>query len=70
MDTCERASRRGEGSVCISEHLLLVAVTHLFLAVGQEGTKVLLKHALRDVKNGDFAKMLEVAGFIEPIPRS
>ena len=70
MDACESASRRGECSVCISEHLLLAAATHMFLAVGQEGTKALLKHALRDVKNGDFAKMLEGEGFIEPIPRS
>lgn len=65
MNACRKASNRGTSEETISEHLLLAAVTRLFLTVDEEGTEALLQSALDDVKSGDFARMLEEAGFIE-----
>lgn len=70
MRVCDKAIRRGARDETISEHLLLAAAIRLFLTVGEDGTAALLRAALRDVENGDFARMLEEAGFIEWVPAS
>lgn len=68
MEACSRASERGTSEQEVSEALLLATVIRLFLYVGEDGTGALLRHALRDIENGDFALMLEKAGFIERVP--
>ena len=68
MEACGRASERGTSEQQVSEALLLATVIRLFLYVGEDGTEALLRHALRDIESGDFALMLEKAGFIERVP--
>ncbi len=67
---CEKASRRGFCDHHIAEQLFIATVMRIFLTVGEDGIEALLRAALRDVENGDFARMLEEAGFIEWVPTS
>ena len=67
---CEKASRRGTCDQNIAEQLFLATVMRIFLTVGEDGIEALLRTALRDVENGDFARMLEEAGFIERVSAS
>ena len=70
LDACCRAAERGTGDQQVAENLFLAAVMRVFIGFGEEATETLLRAALRDVGNGNFAVMLEEAGFIEWLPAS
>ena len=70
LDACCRAAERGTSDQQVAEHLFLAAVMRVFIGFGEEATETLLRAALRDVGNGNFAKMLEEAGFIEWVSAS
>lgn len=70
MKVCTKASRRGYCDKHIAEQLFIATVMRIFMTVGEHAIEALLQAALRDVENGDLAKMLEEAGFIERVSAS
>ena len=70
MEMCVKAADRGMSDEDIAEGLLIATVTRLFLTLWEDTTAQVLRKALRDVENGEFALLLEADGLIERRPPS
>lgn len=70
MKVCNKASRRGFCDQHLSDQLFSATVMWIYFILGDDAIVALLDAAMRDVKNGDFARMLKEAGFIERVHTS